>query len=145
MRIEENKVYMFTFETGEMGNLAIPIRGETREDAANKLQAMFGRMQMELAMEFPKVAPGAPQGATGSISMGADLPAAEGLTEILSERIDTLTETLGGKNLQPAAKAETIKNWSDLDYVPENYGKIIQELELIASGQKVVPPKSKKK
>lgn len=145
MRIEENRVYMFTFETGEMGNLAIPIRGESREEAATKLQAMFGRMQTELAMEFPKVSPGAVELGGISTTLEPSLSASEGLSAILEERIDKLLADLGGASLVGKAKAETIKNWTELDYTPENYAAIVKDLELIASGQKEVPPKGKKK
>lgn len=152
MRIEENRVFLFTFDTGEMGNIAIPVRGESREDAASRLQGMFGRMQTELAMEFPKVSSAA-IGIGATIAPGSVIPmpddavfAPGGIpTEVLELRIDTLMETLGAKELQPAAKATTIKNWTGHDFVPVNYPQIVNELELIASGAKDVPVKSKKK
>lgn len=142
MRIEENKVYMFTFDTGEMGNIAIPIRAESREQAATNLQNMFARMQTELAMEFPKVSVPA-----GELGQGNPVPvtSAEGLSEILIERIDKLMTDLGGGALATKAKAETIKNWTDLKFSPENYSAIVKELELIVSGQKEVPVKGKDK
>lgn len=144
MRIEENKVYVFTFDTGDHGNLAIPVRGETREAAAQRLQQMFGQMQAELAMEVPRIAAGPvqPNQPSTTIAEGAGL---EGLSEILVERIDTLMIGLGAAGLTDKAKAETVKNWTELEYSPENYAKIVTELELIASGQKEVPVKPKKK
>lgn len=140
MRIEENKVYVFSFNTGDHGDLAIPVRGESREAAANRLQNMFSSMQTELAMEFPKVVPGN----TSPPQEQPAIPAAEGLQEILLERIDKLLGDLGGSALVGKAKAETIKNWTELDFIPENYSAIVKDLELIASGQKEVPKPKKK-
>lgn len=145
MRVEENKVYVFTFNTGEHGDLSIPVRGESHEVAAHKLQEMFARMQTELAMEFPKTvkASGVPAG-----TERPELPenAADGLSDILIERIDSLLAGLGGEELVGDAKAKTIENWTELKFTPDNYAKIVHELELIASGAKVIPsPTSKPK
>lgn len=145
MRIEENKVFLFTFDTGEMGNLSIPVRGEDRADAANKLQTIFGRMQTELALEFPKVAPQASVAAQGVGSM--EHPMAGIIpSEVLEMRIDTLLGDLGATGLTDSAKAQTIKNWTELEFVPDNYAAIITKLERLASGAEEVPaPKGKKK
>lgn len=137
MRIEENRVYVFSFNTGDHGDLAIPVRGETRELAAARLQQMFANMQTELAMEFPKVsaAPSAPaEAAPGAIPY-----------DVLEMRIDTLLDDLGTKGLTPEAKAKTIEDWTEKKFEPKNYAAIITELELLASGQKEVPTKPKKK
>lgn len=142
MRIDENKVYMFTFDTGEMGNLAIPVRGENRDEAANTLQRMLGKMQSEIAMEFPRTSPTVVNAVGGTGSVSGIVPA-----EVLELRIDTLLADMGAKDLILSAKAQTIKNWTKLAFVPENYAEIIRELELIATGEKVVeaPPLKKGK
>lgn len=145
MRIEENRVFMFTFDTGEMGNIAIPVRGETRQEGAEKLQQMFSRMQTELAMEFPKVMPTAAAIGASSEPSAALATAADGLDEILLERIDTLMESLGAKGLTLEARAKTVLMWTELDLYPPNYSAIVHELELFASGAKEVPVKGKKK
>lgn len=142
MRIEENKVYVFTFNTGEHGDLSIPVRGESREQAAQNLQDMFARMQTELAMEFPKTQ-------AGPLAKQAEEPvmtAAGGIPfDVLEMRIDTLLGDLGAKGLEGEARATTIKEWTGIDFAPGNFTAIITDLELIASGQKEVPVKSKKK
>lgn len=139
MRIEENKVYMFTFQT-DSGDLAIPVRGNTHADAGDKLKKMLARMQMELSLEFPKIgSPDREPGVPASDPVPGSVP-----PEVLELRIDTLLKDMGGSELQGSAKAETIKNWTDLEFVPGNYAKIIVELEMILSGQKEVKPKKKK-
>lgn len=159
MRIEENRVFLFTFDTGEMGNIAIPVRGESREEGAQKLKEMFGRMQIELATEFPQVSSvdfysKSPMNKESLLQPGAVQPlpegavlahAPDGLSGILLERIDTLMKDLGGGELVGEAKAKTIHTWTELDFVPVNYGAIVHELELFASGAKEVPVKGKKK
>lgn len=152
MRIDENKVYMFTFETGEMGNLAIPVRAMSREEAAETLQKMLNKMQVEIAMEFPREK-GEP-GPDRNIKQ-VDVPAVPGgiPSEVIQSRIETLMKSLGAvlvtkdtPGLTPEAFSSTIKQWTEMDYTPANYAKIAVELELIASGQKeIAPPKPKKK
>lgn len=138
MRIEENRVYMFTFDTGEMGHLQIPVRGENKEQAVDALQRLLGRIQSELSMEFPRISPDviAPGAAEQVSAAGIGIVPAE----VLELRIDTLLSDMGGASLTDAGKAETIKNWTKLAFKPENYPSIITELELIASGQKEVEP-----
>lgn len=137
---------MFTFNTGEHGDLAIPVRGESQHEAAQKLQDMFARMQTELAMEFPKVAT---TSETPVLGGNLETSAADGLSEILLERIDSLMSKLGGGELKGNAKTTTIKTWTELDFVPENYSQIVHKLELIASGGEELPapqqPKNNKK
>lgn len=136
MRIEQNSVFMFTFETTG-GNLAIPVAGQTREEAAEKLKGMLSKIMQELAMEFPKIAPVPTTISNSEIGIS-------GLTEIAKDRIEGLLAQLGGNNLNESAKSETLKNWTGLDFIPTNYAKIVNELELIASGQKKVEPPKKK-
>lgn len=138
MRIEENRVFVFTFNTGDHGDLSIPVRGDSRESASQALMSMFARMQTELAMESPKTSPSPSIPESGAIS------SADGLESIVLDRINVLMADLGGADLKGAALAETIKNWTDLAFEPANYSSIVHELELIASGQKQVPKKSKK-
>lgn len=144
MRIEENKVFLFNFESAEMGGgCSFPIRANSREEAVEILQKCLGRFNMELSLEFPRVAP------TSGVATGnglADVPVVpSSLDGVLVERIDKLMNDLGGGDLQGAAKAETIKNWTELDYIPANYSKIVPELEKILGGQKEVKPKGKSK
>lgn len=146
MRIEENKVFLFNFESAEMGGgCSFPIRANTREEAVEILQKCLGRFNMELSMEFPRITPGQvqplPEGA-----VIADLPGIpSNLDGVLVERINKLMKDLGGGELQGEALAETIKNWTELDYIPANYAKIVPELEKILGGQKEVKPKGKSK
>lgn len=143
MHISENKVFIFKFPY-EGGDITIPVPAESREQAVEKFQKWLNSVQMELAMEFPKTSVNtiAPAGASTPVM---PLDAEDGLSEILLDRIDNLLITRGGKDLKDAAKAETIKNWTELEFVPANYSKIVNELEMIASGAKEVPAKPKKK
>lgn len=145
MRIEENRVYVFSFNVGDHGDLAIPVRGETREAAAARLQSMFSQMQTELAMEFPVI--------KGVSIQSSELPipnlAPGGIPpEVLEMRINTLLTDLGASGLTDAAKAQTIKNFTKIDFSPENYPAIISRLEEISAGVEEEPPaetKGKKK
>lgn len=135
MQIEENKVYLFKFHT-DSGELAIPVRAQSSAEAADSLQKMLGRMQTEVALDFPQVLPtmskGIPQQGAFTTSVIPD--------EVLEMKLDTLFGDLGGGDLTPEAKAETIKKWTGHDLTPTNYTKIITDLELIKTGQKEVPP-----
>ncbi len=132
------------------GGCSFPIRAASREEAVQILQKCLGRFNMELSMEFPKTVPMANM-AGASEALGADLSTQPGvpgsLDDVLIERIDTLMTTLGGGGLADDVKAKTIKNWTELEFAPQNLAKIVHELELFASGAKTVPPptQSKKK
>lgn len=146
MRLEENKVYVFSFDSSEMGGgCSFPIRASSREEASDVLQKCLSRFQTELAMEFPRIGAPAPSSSV-NVPQDAGFSAPAGIPpEVLEMRIDTLLKDLGGAGLTATAKAETIKNWTELDYTVDNFPKIITELELLASGQKEVPVKPKKK
>lgn len=131
MRIDENKVFIFTFSTGDHGDLAIPVRGENREAAGARLQQMFSGFQTELAMEFPTVraAAGPAMVETGIETPGAIPP------EVLEMRIETLMSDMGAPNLTDQAKALQVKRWTKIAYEPKNYPSIITKLEEIQAGK----------
>lgn len=143
MRIDENIVFLFNFDAQEMGGgCSFPIRATSREEAVRILQGCLNRFQTELAMEFPKV------------SIAATLPGVPSAIppEVLQTRIETLMTGMGATlvtkdapGLTPEAFSETILNWTGKEYSPQNYALIVRELELIASGQKEIPPPKKKK
>lgn len=139
MQISENKVFVFRFGY-EGGDITIPVRADTKEDAVASLQKWMSGIQTELAIEFPRVS------AAKQSQANAVLPPTSGAVpdEVLEMRIDTLLNDLGAKGLTDAAKAETVKNWTEKELLPKNYPAIITELELIASGQKEVLVKKKK-
>lgn len=146
MRIEENKVFLFNFESAEMGGgCSFPIRANSREEAVAILQKCLGRFNMELSMEFPRLVPDE-AAMVKELSGLNDMPSIpSSLDGVLIERISKLMNDLGGGELQGEALAETIKNWTELDYIPANYAKIVPELEKILGGQKDVKPKGKSK
>lgn len=144
MQIEENKVYLFKFRTDD-GDIVIPMRAQDKEEAVRKMQSVLSRFQTEMALDFPivKAAPTADDGEVPSVG----LPQASIPSEVLEMRIDTLLLDMGAGNLANEAKAITVKNFTGLDYIPKNYPQIVNELELIKTGQKEVPikkPKEKK-
>lgn len=142
MRIDESIVFVFQFDTNDMGGVTFPMRAKTREEAADNLQKCLMRIQSELAMEFPKTSPAVSTNTSGPLPVAA----ADGLSDILLERIDALLGTLGASGLNTEAKAATVKKWTELDFTPANYAQIVHAFELIASGGKdVEPPKPKKK
>lgn len=155
MHIDETKVFLFVFDTGSMGDIQIPVRAQTREEAADVLQKMFGKMQTEISMEFPRVqvaprasAPSTPiTPAAQSIDSGfGALPPMTAIpSEVLEMRIDTLLGDLGFKGIAGEQRIEAIRNWLDMDFTPENYPQIVNGLEEIASGKREVKPKGKKK
>jgi hypothetical protein len=140
MRIEENKVYMFTFAT-EHGDIAIPVRGESQSDAADKLQQMFSKFQIEIAMEVPKVSNTHNLEVEQQKAVSAGLPLSAIPAEVLEMRIDVLLSDLGAGQLKGKAKFDIIKKWTNYEVIEENYPKIITELELIQSGTKEIPKK----
>ena len=150
MRIDESRVFVFQFDTTQMGGVTFPLRAESREEAAEELQKVLARIQTELAMEFPKVAKPINSGSEGQgIPVGksdGENNAPSGVPfDVLEMRIDTLMSDLGAKDLTLEAKTKTIEDWTGKLYATQNYADIIKELELIASGQKDIQPKGKKK
>lgn len=140
MRLDETKVFLFTFKT-DQGDVQFPMRAETREEAGEKMQKTLQRMTVELSMDFPMIAKqsGAERlqdAVAQSVPMA--IPA-----EVLELRIDTLLADMGAGELKGKAKADTIKLWTEYDFNEANYTHIITELELIKTGQKEVPTKKK--
>lgn len=119
-----------------MGELAIPVRGQSKELAIEALQETLGRMQSELAMETPRTLPS--EGGAGVFGQTGTRPSAVPF-EILELRIDTLLADLGGAGLTLEAKAQTIKNWTSVEFAPENFAAIITALEEIKTGMREVP------
>lgn len=137
MRIDETKIFLFTFKT-DQGDVQFPMRAETREEAGNKMQTTLQGMQIELAVDFPKVQSAAPTETPTEVSIPTAIP-----PEVLELRIDTLLGDMGGAELKGKAKADTVKLWTGFDFNEANYVFIINELELIKTGQKEVPIKKK--
>lgn len=140
MRIDETKIFLFTFKT-DQGDVSFPMRAETKEEAGQKMQQTLGRMAAELAIDFPKVhtsstASVEPEAITKTMS--TSIP-----PEVLEMRINTLLGDMGASELKEKAKSETIKLWTGYDFKETNYPRIITELELIRTGQKEVPTKKK--
>lgn len=138
MRIDENKVFVFSFDTSDMGSITFPMRGNSREEAADALQKTLGRIQTEIAMEFPKVS-SAPATGVQDVATNA-IP-----SEVIELRIDTILKDMGYEGITDAQKAEAIKNWTDLDYTASNFPEIVNRLQGIATGQIEVKPKPRGK
>lgn len=138
MQIEENKIFLFKFNT-DSGELAIPVRAQSQQQAAASLQNMLGRMLAEVTAEFPRTTPAHEAGVQSVPGLSAAIP-----SEVLEMRLDTLLKDLGAGSLTADAKAQTVKNWTGLKYEEANFPGIITELELIKTGQKQIPPPTKK-
>lgn len=141
MQIEENKVFIFKFPY-QQTDFTIPVRANTKEEAADILQKWLSGVQTEIAMEFPKVLrPGSvmpmPEGAIIAPMPPAIPP------DILELRIDTLLYDLGASQLKGKAKDDTIKLWTGFDNKEEYYTSIISELEKIQTRTKEIPTKKK--
>lgn len=142
MTIDESKIFAFRFRTDE-GELLIPVRAESRQEAGAKMQKLLGRMAAEVAVDFPKIEavgplPG-PLTKEGVPTTFAVVPA-----EVLDLRINTLLGDMGAGQLVGKAKADTIKLWTGHEFVEANYSAIITELELLRTGQKEIPTGKKK-
>lgn len=141
MRVDETKVFLFSFKT-DQGDVQFPMRAETREEAGEKMQKTLQRMSVELAVDFPKI--GSPQGLAAkepeviAPTVPSSIP-----PEVLEMRIDTLLGDMGAGELRGKAKADTVFTWTGHKFEEANYTHIITELELIKTGQKEVPAKKK--
>lgn len=133
MRIDETKIFEFRFPFYQ-GELCVPIRANTREEAVEQLKGHLNNMMVDLAAEFPKAAPAeaAPSGAapSGEKPPVVEPPRREIPTYALELDIETLV-----KELMPIKKpkgAQTIeklvKDWTGFAYAPENYAVIIEEM-----------------
>lgn len=140
MRIDETKIFLFTFKT-DQGDVQFPMRAETAQEAGEKMQKTLERMMVELSMDFPKVQ-NAPVQETLQEAEHLNVPTVIP-PEVLELRIDTLLGDMGGAELKGKAKADTVKLWTGFDFNEANYVNIINELELIKTGQKEVPIKKK--
>lgn len=121
MRIEEEAMFIFKFPY-DGTELVIPVRAPNRSEAITKLQKWMVGAQAELSMENSS-AP-APVLATGTpVSLGVIPP------EVMEMRIDTLLKDLGVENMTDKAKAQTVKNFTKLDFTVANYAKIVTKLE----------------
>ncbi len=141
MQIDESRVFAFRFRTDD-GDLVIPIRGESKQDAVLKMQKLLGRMQAELAMDYPKLEAIAipPTPVEEGVPSPMTVP-----PEVLELRINTLLGDMGAGQLIGKAKADTIKLWTGQEFIEANYTAIVTELELIRTGQKELPVAGKKK
>lgn len=138
MRLDEQKVFLFTFKT-DQGDVAFPMRAETAQEAGEKMAKTLERMTIELSMDFPKVQNIPPIAAPEPVlNVPTSIP-----PEVLELRIDTLLGDMGAGEIKGKAKADTVKLWTGYDFNEANYTAIITELELIRTGQKEVPTKKK--
>ena len=144
MRIDEQKLYGFHFKVDEQvvpvlnGEIVLPIRAETKEDAGEKLTKLLHKMSSEVAMDFPKIQVLEGVIPEQAINIPTTIP-----PEVLELRIDTLLGDMNVGQLTGKAKADTIKLWTGFDLNEANYTSIITELELIRTGQKEIPTKKK--
>lgn len=122
MKIEEGgKLFLFKFPY-EMTELSIPVYAPSREEAGIKLRKVLSDMQMDLAMEFPAVSE--PTGAAMPPTTPTVVP-----TLLLDLRIEELLRRLGAKFVMDEDKIKIIKQWTKLDFMPENYEAITKALE----------------
>ena len=142
MRIDETKVFLFSFKT-DQGDIQFPMRAESRDEAGKKMQQTLQRMNIELSMDFPKIQINQTEMGKNlvdvlnePINIPTNIP-----PEVLELRIDTLLGDMGAGSLKGKAKDDTIKLWTGFDFNGDNYTKIIAELELIQSGKKEIPKK----
>lgn len=140
MDIREEKVYIFRFPY-QQTDFTIPVRAETKQEAADILQKWLSGVQTDLAIEFPKVLKQEPM----SLREAASPLVSVVPPEVLELRIDTLLGDMGGSQLNGKAKNDTIKLWTGLENTEANYPQIIRELELLKTGQKEVPAKKNDK
>lgn len=122
MRIDEQKVYRFVFPFYGL-EATFNVVAESREEAVEKIQKWMSDTMVELSMSFPKVQPVKSEAKT-------DSAAKEEL------QINALIEDLS-KHLAPVRDHETsltnniltIKEWIKMDYLPENFIAITEELK----------------
>lgn len=120
MKWEQKSVFVFTFPY-EQTELSIPVKADSQEEAADKLQKLLSSIQTDLAMEFPKPMPTV-YAAGNHASPGAVPP------EVLELRIETLMKELG-------MNKAGVKKALGLEVSPENYVTIIGKLEALKNGQ----------
>lgn len=130
MEIFEEKVYLFKFPY-ENTELAIPVRAQSREEAAEKLKKVVAGIQTDLAMEFPSMGAASPQTIPALPISESGVPAL-----VLDLKIEELLRRLGSKAITDEGKAQTIKKWTELDFVPAHYEKIVEKLENLLNGKK---------
>lgn len=150
MRIDEQRLFGFHFKVDEgtipvvNGEITIPVRAETKDEAGEKLMKTLAKMQLDLVIDFPRVM-GMPEELAKLEEDKSVSPAPTIVPpEVLELRIDTLLGDMGAAELRGKAKADTVFNWTGYKFEEANYTHIITELELIKTGQKEVPTKKPK-
>lgn len=140
MRIEENKIFEFKFPYYG-AEITIPIRAQSREEAAEELRKHIQSWMTELAMEFPKTAP-AESPKAGMVNMDPNplpeiaLPGSIVPSYALELDIEELVKQI--MPMKKPAGANTVntlvKKWTGFVYSPENYPAIIEELKKVKAG-----------
>lgn len=127
MRIEESKIYEFRFPF-HGGELAIPVRAQSREEAGQALRRHLNDFMIELATEFPLQVP---QAVPPTENSAPPAPPPVVSSYALELQIEEIV-----KQLMPLKKpkgAQTIpimvKAWTGFEFSPENYLAIIDELK----------------
>ncbi len=132
MRIEETKIFEFKFPF-HGGEISIPVRAMTVQEAATDLKALLNNFMIDLATEFPV--------AIGALPTYFPAPEERASTEsnIPSYALELDIETLI-KELMPIKKpkgaqgiAKLVKDWTGFEYAPQNYPAILDELKKMKS------------
>lgn len=120
MQIFEQRVFRFEFQF--LGNVAtFNVVAESQHEAAGKIIEWMGQTMTELSMSFPKFAP--------------ESDKKEKPKDMQALRIETLVGDIVSKGwlAMHGATPETVKEWLNMEYEPNNFPLIVDGLEKLKS------------
>lgn len=120
MKIEEQHVFRFIFPF--LGSETIfNVVAESQHEAASKIIEWMGQTMTELSMSFPKIAP--------------ETDKKEKPKDMQALRIETLVGDIVSKGwlAMHGATPETVKEWLNMEYEPNNFPLIVDGLEKLKS------------
>jgi len=129
MQIRQNNIYEFLFPY-EGHEICIPVRGNSKDEASQKLLDFFKQWGMEISMEMPKIEAKPVNTAKPDQSENTYTPVLVP-PEVSQARMETLYGDLLSisPKLNGKVMSEAIKEITNLECIPENFIQINKLLE----------------
>ena len=133
MRIEESNIYSFYFPY-EGHEITISVRAQTKTEAIDKLKHYFQQWNVDIAMEYPKIAPiPTPVSTPSPIDVSIPPPNPFSLELSIEELVKEIMPIKKPKGAQQVGTL--VKEWTGFTYEQGNYMAIIDELKRIKHGK----------
>ena len=122
MKIFENKSFTFSFPFMGMSEMTCHVPAQSKEEAVNLLKKWFRDTLTDMSIEFPEVEIKKSSYPSGTVIQMDFSP-------VQREKIGDLIKQLTTYFLPENSFQETVKKFSDLEAIPENYSLIVANME----------------